>query len=121
MSTNVSSGSISDMREQVFRKAASDATVSQFVAQPAVLRPDIPIGTATPISGPVVSGLLGIFDATVILGLGFASMFWITPDADWQFAGVVVLLGTMLAVNLLHLVGAYRFERLGDIELSASQ
>ena len=109
------------MREQVLEKPASDVTVSHLVARPAAVRPDIPIGAATPISGPVVSGLLGIFDAMVILGLGFASIFWITPDADWQFAGVVVLLGTMLALNLLHLVGAYRFERLGDIEFSAGQ
>jgi Undecaprenyl-phosphate glucose phosphotransferase len=67
------------------------------------------------VSEPIVSGLVAILDATVILGTGVLSLEWSTSSADWPLLGLVVLLGTILGVNFLHLAGAYRFAKFGHI------
>jgi Undecaprenyl-phosphate glucose phosphotransferase len=110
------------MQDQAVRKPPREVAAAARAAERARLQqPEIPIGTASPISGPVVTGLLGMFDAAVVLGLGLIAIFWIAPGADWHFAGLVVLLGTILALNLQQLVGAYSFDRLADLEASVGQ
>ena len=37
---------------------------------------------------------------------GVAAMHWNAMGVDWRLAGLVVLLGTILGVNFLHLAGA---------------
>ena len=51
-----------------------------------------------------------------LLGAGVAAMHWDAGGVDWHLASLVVLLGTVLAVNFLHLVGAYRFDGFARLE-----
>src|SRR3954463_6211908 len=61
------------------------------------------------ISESIVKHLVAGFDAAAILGAGPAAMHWNAAAVDWRLAGLVVLLGTILGVNFLHLAGAHRF------------
>src|SRR5689334_21403993 len=62
------------------------------------------------ISEPVVKHVIAGLDAVALLGAGVAAMHWNAAGVDWHLAGLVVLLGTVLALNFLHLAGAYRLE-----------
>ena len=61
------------------------------------------------ISEHIVTRLVAALDAAAILAAGVAAMHWEANNVDWRLAGLVVLLGTVLGVNFLHLAGAYRF------------
>jgi fatty acid desaturase len=61
------------------------------------------------ISEHIVKRVVAALDATAILAAGIAAMHWHAMGVDWRLAGLVVLLGTILGVNFLHLAGAYRF------------
>jgi Undecaprenyl-phosphate glucose phosphotransferase len=61
------------------------------------------------ISEHIVTRLVAALDAAAILVAGVGAMHWHAMSVDWRLAGLVVLLGTILGVNFLHLVGAYRF------------
>jgi Undecaprenyl-phosphate glucose phosphotransferase len=61
------------------------------------------------ISEEVVARLVAALDATAICATGIAAMHWDAMGVDWRLAGLVVLLGTILGVNFLHLAGAHRF------------
>src|SRR5882672_60519 len=61
------------------------------------------------ISEHIVTRLVAALDAAAILAAGLAAMHLEAANVDWRLAGLVVLLGTILGVNFLHLVGAYRF------------
>jgi Undecaprenyl-phosphate glucose phosphotransferase len=65
-----------------------------------------------PISRPIVSGILAATDGVVLLAAGAAAYGFAPPQG--QFAGIVAGLATVLAailaINLLHLQHAYRFE-----------
>jgi hypothetical protein len=81
------------------------------------------VETATPpremgktVSEPIVSRLVAMFDAAAILGTGVLSIEWSASSIDWRLLGLVVLLGTVLGVNFLHLAGAYRFARFSHID-----
>ena len=65
-------------------------------------------GTPT-VSEAIVKRSVAAFDIVAILGAGVAAMHWAATAVDWHLAGLVVLLGTILGINFLHLVGAYRF------------
>jgi len=62
------------------------------------------------ISESVVKHLVAAFDAAALMGAGIAAMHWDSAGIDWRLAGLVVLLGTVLGLNFLHLAGAYRFD-----------
>ncbi|MFI5030856.1 MAG: undecaprenyl-phosphate glucose phosphotransferase [Reyranellales bacterium] len=55
-------------------------------------------------------------DVVAVLVAGVAALHWDAATIDWQLAGLVVLLGTVLAVNFLHLAGAYRLSTFARIE-----
>ena len=66
------------------------------------------------VSAPIVTRLLMAIDGSAILLAGFASAHWgsLGAEFDWRAAGVVIALGTVLGVNFLHLLGAYKFDGL---------
>jgi Undecaprenyl-phosphate glucose phosphotransferase len=68
------------------------------------------------ISESIIKHLVAGIDAAILLGTGFAAMHWKAASIDWHLAGLVVLLGTVLAVNFLHVFGAYRFDSFARIE-----
>src|SRR5471030_1539318 len=61
------------------------------------------------VSETIIKRLIAILDVGAILGAGIAAMHWDASEVDWHLAGLVVLLGTVLGLNFLHLAGAYRF------------
>src|SRR5258708_25486838 len=61
------------------------------------------------ISEHIVTRVVAALDVVAILSAGVAAMHWHAMSIDWRLAGLVVLLGTILGVNFLHLAGAYRF------------
>src|SRR5579862_5161939 len=70
------------------------------------------------ISESVVKHVVAATDVVAVLVAGVAALHWDAATIDWQLAGLVVLLGTVLAVNFLHLAGAYRFSAFARIESS---
>src|ERR1700759_1972034 len=68
------------------------------------------------ISEPVVKHVVAALDAVAVLGAGIAALHWDAASLDWHLAGLVVLLGTVLAINFLHLAGAYRFSVFSRVE-----
>jgi Undecaprenyl-phosphate glucose phosphotransferase len=68
------------------------------------------------VSEPIVSRLVAILDAAAILGTGVLSIEWSISSIDWRLLGLVVLLGTVLGINFLHIAGAYRFARFSRID-----
>jgi Undecaprenyl-phosphate glucose phosphotransferase len=68
------------------------------------------------ISESVVKQVVAAADVTAVFGAGIAALHWDAASVDWRLAGLVVLLGTVLAVNFLHLAGAYRFNVFARIE-----
>jgi Undecaprenyl-phosphate glucose phosphotransferase len=68
------------------------------------------------ISEPVVKHVVAAVDATAVLGAGIAALHWNAASINWRLAGLVVLLGTLLAVNFLHLAGAYRFSAFARVD-----
>ncbi|HEY6983533.1 undecaprenyl-phosphate glucose phosphotransferase [Reyranella sp.] len=72
-------------------------------------------GTPT-VSEAIVKRTVGAFDVLAIAGAGAAAMHWDASGVDWHLAGLVVLLGTILGINFLHLAGAYKFSLFGRFE-----
>jgi Undecaprenyl-phosphate glucose phosphotransferase len=68
------------------------------------------------ISEHIVTRLIAVLDAAAILAAGVAAMHWEANNVDWRLAGLVVLLGTILGVNFLHLAGAYRFRSFARLD-----
>jgi len=64
----------------------------------------------------VVKHAVAAADVVAVLGAGIAALHWDAASVDWRLAGLVVLLGTVLAVNFLHLAGAYRFSVFSRLE-----
>jgi Undecaprenyl-phosphate glucose phosphotransferase len=73
------------------------------------------------VSEVIVTRLLMAADSAVVLFTGLASVCWgaRAGDADWRVTGLVMALGAILGVNILNLVGAYKFGRLGRAGASA--
>ncbi len=61
------------------------------------------------ISEHIVKRVVAALDVAAIFAAGVAAMHWDASGVDWHLAGLVVLLGTIIGVNFLHLAGAYRF------------
>jgi Undecaprenyl-phosphate glucose phosphotransferase len=68
------------------------------------------------VSEVIVRRLVIAADAGAILGAGLAALHWDALGVDWRLGGLVVLLGTVLGVNFLHLVGAHRFALFGHLD-----
>jgi Undecaprenyl-phosphate glucose phosphotransferase len=68
------------------------------------------------VSEAIVKRVVAVLDASAILGGGIAAMHWDAPGVDWHLAGLVVVLGTILGLNFLHLAGAYRFSSYARLE-----
>src|SRR5690348_15358240 len=68
------------------------------------------------ISESMVKHVVAAADVVAVLVAGIAALHWDAASVDWRLAGLVVLLGTVLAVNFLHLSGAYRFSVFARVE-----
>jgi Undecaprenyl-phosphate glucose phosphotransferase len=77
-------------------------------------------GTPT-VSETIVKRVVAVGDIATIFGAGIAAMHWDAAGVDWHLAGLVVLLGTILGVNFLHLAGAYRFGTFARLESAVSR
>ncbi|HEY4168303.1 MAG TPA: undecaprenyl-phosphate glucose phosphotransferase [Reyranella sp.] len=64
----------------------------------------------------MVKHVVAAADVVAVFVAGVAALHWDAASVDWRLAGLVVLLGTVLAVNFLHLAGAYRFNVFSRIE-----
>ena len=67
------------------------------------------------VSEAIVSRFVAGFDTVAIFVTGIAAMHWDSSPVDWRLEGLVVLLGTLLGMNFLHLAGAHRFAQFGDL------
>jgi len=68
------------------------------------------------ISERLVKRVVAALDVAAIFAAGVAAMHWDASGVDWHLAGLVVLLGTILGINFLHLAGAYRFGSFADLD-----
>jgi Undecaprenyl-phosphate glucose phosphotransferase len=73
------------------------------------------------ISESIVKRLIAGLDAAALLGAGVVAMHWDAGGVNWHLASLVVLLGTVLALNFLHLFGAYRFDSFAHIEVAVGR
>jgi Undecaprenyl-phosphate glucose phosphotransferase len=68
---------------------------------------------AKPVWENVVTALVAALDGLCVLSTGTAMLTQVAGVAvDWQLAGLVVILGTVCALNLLRITGSYRFHNL---------
>ncbi len=81
----------------------------------------MPLTRSRTVSEPIVKRIVAFLDAAAILGAGVAAMHWDASSIEWHLAGLVVLLGTVLGINFLHLAGAYRFDSFARIESATSR
>ncbi len=77
--------------------------------------------SARTVSEPIVKRTVAVLDAGAMLGAGIAAMHWDASSVDWHLAGLVVLLGTILGINFLHLAGAYRFPSYARVDSAAGR
>ncbi len=66
------------------------------------------------VSEAVICRFVAGYDATAILATGAAAIHWDSSTIDWRLEGLVMLLGTLLAMNFLRLTGAHRFRSFGE-------
>ena len=67
------------------------------------------------VSEPIVTRVVAGFDALAIFAAGAAAMYWDRSGVDWRLEGLIVLLGTLMGMNFLHLAGAHRFSQFADV------
>ena len=109
------------MKHGVIQRAAT-TEVAHLVDD----RPDRATDSAGPIpprrgravSEAIVSRFVTAFDGIAILGTGIVTMQWHSSTVDWRLEGLVVLLGSLLGLNFLHLAGADRFNQFADLGTS---
>jgi Undecaprenyl-phosphate glucose phosphotransferase len=70
------------------------------------------------VSDDVVSRFVAAVDAAAILCAGAIAMNSYRSAVDWRLEGLIVLLGTLLAGNLLRFTGAHRFAHFADVASS---
>jgi Undecaprenyl-phosphate glucose phosphotransferase len=76
----------------------------------------VPRGSGRTISESIVGRLMACYDAAVILSAGIAALQWDALGVDWRLGGLVVLLGSVIGINFLHLAGAHRFAQFGRLD-----
>src|SRR5258708_18871761 len=122
--------SVSDLQSRPSRQQESNDMSDRVKATVAAIRVSYreSVETAVPprevvktVSEPIVSRLVAMLDAAAILGTGILSIEWSISSIDWRLLGLVVLLGTVLGINFLHLAGAYRFARFSHIDSSVGR
>jgi Undecaprenyl-phosphate glucose phosphotransferase len=96
-------------------KHAVTATALPLAASTETREQAVPRGGRT-ISEIITSRLTIGYDALAMLGAGVAALRWDAQGVDWRLSGLVVLLGTVLGTNFLHLVGAHRFAQFGRLD-----
>jgi Undecaprenyl-phosphate glucose phosphotransferase len=67
------------------------------------------------VSEAMVCWFVAGFDTAAIVATGAAAMYWDRSGIDWRLEGLVMLLGTLLALNFLRLAGAHRFRSFSDL------
>ena len=67
------------------------------------------------VSEAIVSRFVAGVDTVAIFIAGGAAMQWDPSSVDWRLEGLVVLLGSLLGMNFLHLAGAHRFAQFTDL------
>lgn len=75
----------------------------------------IPARRGRGVSEAIVSRFVTAFDVVAIFGTGIFTMQWHSATVDWRLEGLVVLLGSLLGLNFLHLAGADRFNQFADL------
>src|SRR5258708_5261266 len=76
-----------------------------------------------PISRRVMAFLIGLGDAGAIIGAGAALLIW-TPagsDIDWRVAALILPLAVVVAIDVMQLLGAYRFSTLCKLDAALAR
>lgn len=68
------------------------------------------------ISEAIVTRIVTACDGIAILVAGLLALHWENLSINWRLEGLVVLLGTVLGVNFLHLAGAHRFAQFAHLD-----
>jgi Undecaprenyl-phosphate glucose phosphotransferase len=67
------------------------------------------------VSEAIVTRVVAAIDALTIFVTGAAALHWDQSSVDWRLEGLIVLLGTLMGINFLHLAGAHRFHQFADL------
>ena len=99
-------------------KSMVAATAATFPLEGSVATRDTiaPRGSGRTISESIVGRLMTCYDAAAMLGTGVAALHWNDFAVDWRLRGLIVLLGSLIGTNFLHLAGAHRFEQFGRLD-----
>jgi Undecaprenyl-phosphate glucose phosphotransferase len=99
-------------------KTIDSALESQFAARRDAVR-----SVQKAISEPVLIGLVGAWDGLCIFLAGLTSMIWLSVhvEVDLRLSGLVLIMGTIVALNLMHLAGAYKMEILRQVEIALGE
>lgn len=102
---------------------SASKSITNELGMDAAPYPQLPLSRTKPVSERVVTGLVGALDGVCVSATGLAAMFYasLEMEVDWRLSGFIVAVGTILAVNLLHLAGAYKFETLGQLHTTLGQ
>jgi Undecaprenyl-phosphate glucose phosphotransferase len=73
------------------------------------------------VSEPIVRRVVGVLDGVSIFGAGAVATHWASGGLDWHMLALAVPLGTLLAVNFLHLFGSYGFDRFARLDDGVSR
>src|ERR1700733_5094330 len=100
------------------------------VASAPISRVSLPSSTEAPSARPrsakrsvsrrVVACVAAAGDVAIVAGAGVMPMVSmpVAVDAGWQVAVPSIVLGAVLAVNLMHLLGVYHFRVLGKLDVA---
>jgi len=98
-------------------KSAAAVSVAMPAAAPGGARAAFaPRGGGRTISEAITGRLMACYDTAAMLVAGAAALKWDAHSVDWRLAGLVVLLGSVLGTNFLHLAGAHRFAQFGKLD-----
>ncbi len=103
------------------KHANAQAATLPLAAAPERDEPAAPRGTGRTISEAITGRLMACYDTIALLGAGIAALHWDAFGVDWRLGALVVLLGTVLAANFLHLADAYNFTQFGRLDSSLAR
>lgn len=73
------------------------------------------------VSEAIVRRIVGVLDGISVFAAGAVATHWASGGLDWRMLALAVPLGTLLAINFLHLLGAYGFDRFARLEDGVSR
>jgi Undecaprenyl-phosphate glucose phosphotransferase len=73
------------------------------------------------VSEAIVRRVVGALDGVAVFIAGAAATHWSSGELDWRMLALAIPLGTLLAVNFLHLLGSYGFDRFARLDDSVSR